>query len=75
MFLFLVVERYLLFLDRTEQKIIFTYNIMAEWRDLVRRLTKKHKGKPLAAILTEARKQYNKSKKNNKSTKKTKRRR
>lgn len=47
---------------------------MAEWRDLVKSLTKKHKGKPLAAILIEARKQYSKikTKVNSKISKKSK---
>jgi hypothetical protein len=52
-----------------------SHDKMAEWRDLVKRLTKKHKGKPLAAILVEARKQYSKMKKNTTMKSKSKRNR
>ena len=56
-------------------KTVGSHDKMAEWRDLVKRLTKKHKGKPLAAILVEARKQYSKMKKNTTMKSKSKRNR
>ncbi len=42
---------------------------MSEWSNLVAKLCKQHPGKPLGAILVEAKKQYKKSKGQVKSAK------